>query len=82
MFGPKRPGQVIPQDKLKALALFLEAAQKGHPRAMFNAANMLEYGDGVPQDVKSAFRWYQEICRREPTNKEALQKCRKLQALI
>ncbi len=59
VFALMGPGG-MPKDKVKAHQLFLEAAQKGHPRAMKNLAVMLDTGDGVAQDQKQALVWYQK----------------------
>lgn len=50
----------VPQDKEKAFQLFVSAAEKGHSRAMKNAAVMLDRGDGIVQDQKQALFWYQK----------------------
>lgn len=76
------PNVVMPQDKSRAFQYFLEAADQGHVRAMFNAAAMLEYGDGIVQDTVEALKWYQKICLMEPDNKEVVRKCEKLEKYL
>jgi TPR repeat protein len=48
MFFLQNKGKAKPEDKPKAYPLLLDAASSGHHvRAMFNLAQMFEYGDGV-----------------------------------
>jgi TPR repeat protein len=47
---------------------------------MFNLANMLEYGDGIPQNLPKALQWYQKSAQKG--NIEAQQKYDKLQARL
>lgn len=64
-----------PQDKAKAVALFQQAAEAGHARAMINLANMFGYGDGVTQDYKQAYEWANKACEAgEANGKELYQK--------
>ena len=44
----------------KALEHYIISAEKGHVRAMYNAANMLEYGDGVEKNWNKALFWYRK----------------------
>ncbi len=73
------PAAGLQQDKPKAYALLVEAAKEGHERAIFNVANMLEYGDGIPQNVGEALTWYQKLAVH---NSEAKRKCEKLEAFL
>ncbi len=52
-----------PQDKKQAYQHFLSAAEKGHPRAMFNVAMMLERGDGISSDLPLALYWYESAAK-------------------
>lgn len=45
-------------EKRQAVALYRQAAEKGHPAAMFNLGVSYEEGDGVESDVGEAVRWY------------------------
>lgn len=49
----------IQQDKKQAYKELLVSAQAGCERAQYNIAQMLEYGDGVPQDLGTALEFYQ-----------------------
>ncbi len=46
----------------------LKGAQGGHARAQFNVAQMLEYGDGVEQNLPQSKQWYQEAAKQGNTN--------------
>ncbi len=50
----------IAVDKTQAYQLLLAAAIKGYPRAMKNLAIMLDKGDGISQDQRKVFFWYQK----------------------
>lgn len=69
---------VEPKNKPKALECFLVAARAGHVRGMKNAANMLEYGDGVSKDIPKAYLLYQQILKAESNDAQAKAKCEKL----
>jgi tRNA A-37 threonylcarbamoyl transferase component Bud32 len=59
-------GKTGAPDKRKALEYFIKAASHpGHDqaKACFNAALMLEKGDGVPQNFLQAYRWYNEAAK-------------------
>ncbi len=59
-------------DKAAAYQLLLAAATKGYPRAMKNLAIMLDRGDGIVQDQKNAFFWYQRA--GDPSSLERAQR--------
>lgn len=59
MFALLGPGGML-KDKAKTYELFLQAAQKGHARAMKNLAVMLDMGDGIKQDQEQALYWYRK----------------------
>lgn len=67
---------VVSQDKPEALKLFLEAANKGHVRAMGNAANMFKRGDGVPKNIAQALNWYSKAA--DAGDQNAAAECEKL----
>ena len=46
-----------------AFDLFLQAAQQGHPPAMYNVANMLFNGDGVPRNRAHAKIWFERAAK-------------------
>jgi serine/threonine protein kinase len=48
----------IPIDKVTGKKHLVDAAQKGQPRAQYNLAQMLEFGDGCAQDLQEANYWY------------------------
>ena len=45
-------------DKLRALGIYTMLAQEGNAKAEYNLGQMYISGDGVPQDVGEAQRWY------------------------
>lgn len=45
-------------DYAAALQEFLPLAQQGHIKAQFNMGLLYEKGQGVPQDLQEAYRWY------------------------
>lgn len=51
-------------DKGKAFQYFCQSAKRGHSSAMFNAAMMLERGDGVIKDVAGALMWYEKAATK------------------
>jgi serine/threonine protein kinase len=65
-------------DKPKAHQLFLTSAQKGHVRGMFNLAMMLKSGDGIPQDIPGAMKWFKQAA--EKGDQEAEKEYQKLKA--
>lgn len=69
-----------PIDKKLAFRYFEDAAKAGHIRAMFNAATMLENGDGVPMDLRQALAWLEQAAAKG--DKDATAKVTELKALI
>lgn len=53
-----------PVDKPKAFQNFMQAAKLGHGRAMFNAAMMLDRGDGISPNPKEALVWYDKAAQQ------------------
>ncbi len=47
-----------------ALAVFQQAAEQGHPRAMSALGTMYLDGEGIPKDLNQAFKWYTEAAMR------------------
>ncbi len=51
-------GWAVPQDLSKGAVFLRMAAEKGSMRAMFELADLYEYGDGgLPQDLVQGFQW-------------------------
>ena len=44
--------------------MVLKAAEQGHDRAQYTLGSLYEYGDGVPQDTKTAKDWYLEAAKQ------------------
>jgi serine/threonine protein kinase len=70
-------GQGCTQDSKEAYRQMLKSAIKGHDRAQYNVAMMLERGDGTPQNIPESIHWYQEAAKQN--FKDAAQKAQKLQ---
>ena len=51
-------GQGVSRDSEKAVALFRQAAEKGHAAAQHALAMRFEYGYGVEPDLTEAAKWY------------------------
>jgi TPR repeat protein len=47
-----------------AFAIYSQAANLGHPRAMAVLGNMYHDGEGVPKDLGQAVKWYTEAATR------------------
>ncbi len=73
---PQETGNVVPENKPEACTWFLRAANAGHPRAMYEAAVMLEGGEGVTPDVNQAHSWYQKAAKAG--EKHAIERCKTL----
>jgi TPR repeat protein len=58
-------GGVVPVDKPQAYTWFLQGAKAGHARAQYNAAEMLNTGDGIPKDQRAARQWYRTAARQQ-----------------
>ena len=43
-------------------------AQKGHSKAQFNLAVMLEEGRGQAPDMRKAFHWYEKAAQQGESN--------------
>ncbi len=52
------------RDYRDALAVYSQAANLGHPRAMAVLGNMYHEGQGVPKDPGQALKWYSEAAAR------------------
>jgi TPR repeat protein len=52
------------KDYRGALAVYSQAANLGHPRAMAVLGNMYYDGQGVPKDLGQAVKWYTEAAMR------------------
>lgn len=52
-----RNGDGVPRDAVRGHMLIAEAAQRGHPGAMFLLSNMLADGDGVARNEAQARKW-------------------------
>lgn len=52
------------KDFRDAFAVYLQAANLGHPRAMAVLGNMYHDGEGVPKDLGQAVKWYTEAAMR------------------
>lgn len=55
----KRVGWGTAQDHSEAVRLYRQAAEGGLDWGMYNLANMLATGRGLPPDQQQAFDWYQ-----------------------
>lgn len=53
----------VPTDKKGASYCFSQAAEQDHLRAMFNLAEMLRCGDGIPKDLNKALFWYNKAAQ-------------------
>lgn len=52
-------GDGVKQDTVKAMTLFLEAAERGNPGAQFVVGNAYRSGDGLIQDDAKAMYWFE-----------------------
>jgi len=51
-------GWAVPRDPAKGVVFLRMAAEKGSMRAMFELADLYEYGDGgIPEDLVQGFQW-------------------------
>jgi len=62
-FGVVYQGTYRHNDVAVKQLLMDKISNEGHPRSMFNAATMLEYGDGVSQNKTEALTWYRKVDR-------------------
>jgi tRNA A-37 threonylcarbamoyl transferase component Bud32 len=67
-------------DKAEAFRQFQRGTEKGHARAMYNMALMLEKGDGVEKNLPLALSWYEKA--EKLGNKNAREKCEKIRAAL
>lgn len=58
---------VLPPDPARAAEWYRRAADKGHPGAQFNLANMYLDGLGVPKDAGEAVAWYRKAADQGDT---------------
>src|SRR5262249_11919780 len=58
-------------DHAGAAKLVLEAAQAGHPTAIYEMGYFYENGDGVPKNLGEALRWYRTGAERGDAASEA-----------
>jgi len=52
----------------RKLVLVVMGAQKGHSKAQFNLAVMLEEGRGQAPDMRKAFHWYEKAAQQGESN--------------
>ena len=57
-------------DKAQAARYFEKAAEQHHGRALINLGQMLEYGDGVAQDLPRAKQCYQALIEQAQVKKK------------
>jgi hypothetical protein len=57
IFGPSRPGNLIPEDLEKS-------AQNGDPEAQYQLGLLNYYGDGVWDDFEEAYKWFLESAKQ------------------
>lgn len=58
------------KDAKRAYDWFLKAAEQGHAQAQFKVAAALQFGRGVPKNLKLAYAWYrrlQDLGLRKPS---------------
>ncbi len=53
-----RDGKGVPKDVAKAVALYLQAADKGHAGAQVQLGMIYQNGKGIPVDYAQALLWY------------------------
>jgi hypothetical protein len=58
-------------DHTGAAKLVLEAAQAGHPTAIYEMGYLYENGDGVPKNLNEALRWYRLGAEKGEASSEA-----------
>ena len=56
--------QTFSIDKTKAVSLYWQAANLGHPLAMMKMGDCYYHGDGVPQNCSSALTWYRQAAEK------------------
>ncbi|OGO93732.1 MAG: hypothetical protein A3F41_02960 [Coxiella sp. RIFCSPHIGHO2_12_FULL_44_14] len=66
----------MPQNKKQAHDYFLKGAERGHVRAMYNLAMMLERGDGIDKNEQCALNWYEKAAQQG--DQQAVKKCEEL----
>ena len=52
----------------RKLVLVVMGAQKGHSKAQFNLAVMLEEGRGQAPDMRKSFHWYEKAAQQGESN--------------
>ncbi len=50
-------GNGVEKNLVKALIMYIKAAEKGHVEAQYSAGYMYYYGEGTDTDEKEAFKW-------------------------
>ena len=60
-----RNGMGMPASAQAAFGLMSDAAQRGHPPAMFILSNMLAHGEGATPDLEAAQRWLRAAAERD-----------------
>ena len=50
-------GNGVEKNLVKALIMYLKAAEKGHVEAQYSAGYMYYYGEGTDEDYEEAFKW-------------------------
>ncbi len=65
--------QGVPQDWVRAAAIYYEAYQERNAEAMFNLGFMHEFGAGVPKDLQLARKFYLMTSHTMPDARYAVQ---------
>lgn len=65
--------QGVPQDWVRAAAIYYEAYQERNAEAMFNLGFMHEFGAGVPKDLQLARKFYMMTSHTMPDARYAVQ---------
>jgi TPR repeat protein len=65
----------VTQDRAKAVAWFLKAAEQGNVKAQYNLGVMYDTGAGVPRSHTQAVAWYSKAADQGDADaKRALQR--------
>ena len=57
-------GQIVPEDKGKALTWFRKAAEQGHAEAQYNLGSHYYEGEAVPQNYAEAVKWFTQAAEQ------------------
>lgn len=63
-------GEGVPENKVKAMELFAQAAEQGHDEALYNLAHMYDNGEGCAQNRVKALAML-----RKQRDRETLRRC-------